>query len=79
MKRMVLVLSVALMMVAMMLVMAAPAFAVGGRGSHHILVGQNSGSDVGGEGGSIYPGSGSGGGCGTGPFGNGGGGGNYCG
>ena len=71
------VLTVALMMAAMMLVMAVPAFAVGGRGGHHILVGQNSGSDVGGEGGSISPGSG--GGCGTGPFGNGGGGGAYCG
>ena len=76
MKRMVLVLTVALMMAAMMLVMAVPVFAVGGRGGHDILVGQNSGAHVGGEGGSLYPGSG--GGCGTGPFGNGGGGGIYC-
>jgi hypothetical protein len=82
MKRMVLVLTVALMMAAMLLVMAAPAFArsgqVGGSGVHEISNRAPFGTDtfVGGQGGSF--GSGSGGGCAIGPFLNGGGGGNYC-
>jgi hypothetical protein len=82
MKRMVLVLTVALMMAAMLLVMAAPAFArsgqVGGSGTHEISDRAPFANDtvVGGRGGSF--GSGSGGGCGIGPFGNGGFGGVYC-
>ena len=78
MKRMVLVLTVALMMAAMLLVMAAPAFARGGSGVHYISDRAPFGDNtfVGGQGGSFGPGSG--GGCGIGPFLNGGGGGFYC-
>jgi len=63
-----------LMMAAMVLVMAVPAFARGGAGFYPMVGGPYEGTPVGGEGG----GSGRGGGCGTGPFGNGGGGGVYC-
>ena len=52
MKRMVLVLTVALMMAVMMVAMAAPAFARGDGGGHFVTIdnGPNAGSLVGGEG-----------------------------
>jgi hypothetical protein len=78
-KRVLLVLTVALMMAAMVLVLAVPAFAQGGSGGHLTVIpaGPFAGEEAGGGGG----GSGDfGGGCGGGhgPNGKGGGGGNVC-